>query len=163
MSPGAILGPSAHTGTHTSNTRQSHKRHCVIRVTPMVRHETSFLVFSRNDGLQRAPLQHVTALPSNPPSTTSTTSTHCIWQACPHLARHLQKQSFRKSPYKARANVCPRRGESAVCWWRMGPVPDVNEEMHISVNPLLCSHGHTQSLSNFPHTPFCSQKCIDRR
>lgn len=44
-----------------------------------------------------------------------------------------------------------------------GPIPDVNEEMHISVNPLLCSHGHTQSLSNFPHTPFCSQKCIDRQ
>ena len=35
-----------------------------------------------------------------------------------------------------------------------GPIPDVNEEMHISVNPLLCSHGHTQSLSNFPCTPF---------
>ncbi|MEQ2199892.1 hypothetical protein XENOCAPTIV_016027 [Xenoophorus captivus] len=44
-----------------------------------------------------------------------------------------------------------------------GPIPDVNEEMHISVNPLLCSHSHTQSLSNFLHTPFCSQKCIDRQ
>lgn len=74
----------------------------------------------------------------------------------------LKEAIFQKVPLKAYVNVRPFRGECSMLMGN-GPIPDVNEEMHISVNPLLCSHSHTQSLSNFPHTPFCSQKCIDRQ